>query len=93
MQPEFLSKKSVAEFFDTSISTVGRWVESGVLPPPATIGGLERWPVSVLIKAACNSMDKSARNTTPSQDADEATERAIHAARENSKAASRRRYG
>lgn len=100
MQPEFLSKRSVAAFFDTSVTTVSRWVERGILPKPIIIGGTrvieggqervvggaERWPVSSLIQAACGAMDRATQTGASSTDAEEATERAIHAAREGRKA-------
>ena len=78
-----MSKKSVARFFDTSVSTVTRWVEKGVLPQPIKIGGLERWPVYELMKSAAGAMDKQAGTSQLPTDPDEATELALfHAIRD-----------
>ena len=93
MQPEFLSKQSVAAFFDTSISTVARWIEKGVLPAPVSIGGMERWPVASLVEAACGAMDKAAKNRPATADVDRAMEEAINEARTHRKAKAGRWHG
>lgn len=33
MSPRFLSKRSVARFFDAAPATVDRWIAAGVIPP------------------------------------------------------------
>ncbi|WP_425514352.1 helix-turn-helix transcriptional regulator [Azospirillum soli] len=87
--PEYLSESSVAEFFDTSPSTVRRWVEKGVLPRPIVIGGLKRWHVDELFAAARRCMDAAAEGGPPrSADPDVIVERML---REGPKSRSRRR--
>lgn len=67
---EFLSERSVAEFFDTSPSTVRRWIDAGVLPTPSVIGGLKRWHVDDLRRAAGRGLDAAATGTARSDDPD-----------------------
>lgn len=74
MSRQFLSKKSVADFFDTSTSTVTRWVETGVLPAPLRIGGLDRWDVDTLMRCAVGAMSAQAGVKTAEAQADQALE-------------------
>lgn len=89
---QFLSKKSVADFFDTSTSTVGRLVDAGVLPPPHKIGGLERWDVDSLMRSAIGSMSEKANMRQASNDADQAIEDYVNATRKNRQAQARGRH-
>ena len=75
--PEFLSEASVAEFFDTSKSTVRRWVEKGVLPNPVTLGGLKRWHIDDLRSAARRGLDAAMSRPVRSTDPDEVVARLI----------------
>lgn len=95
MSAEFLSESSVAEFFDTSKSTVKRWVERGVLPPPSVIGGLKRWPVDELRAAARRGLDAASGAPARSADPDEVMERILRDGPRNKdrKAQTRRRNG
>lgn len=91
---EFLSEESVAEFFDTSRSTIKRWVEKGVLPEPREIGGMKRWPVDDLRAAVRRGMDAATANPPRSADPDAIMERISRDGlrKENRKSNTRRRY-
>ncbi len=95
MVRQFLSKKSVAEFFDTSVSTVNRLLETGVLPAPHKIGGLDRWDVDTLMRAAVGAMSTKAGTAAAEREADQAAEEYVSAqrARNQEKAGRRDRQG
>ena len=42
-RPEYLSIDSLAYLLDISAASVRRYVQTGDLPAPVTIGGLKRW--------------------------------------------------
>lgn len=88
---QFLSKKSVADFFDTSPSTISRLIEAGVIPPPHKIGGLDRWDVDTLMKCAVGAMSAQAGTRSAAAAADEAIEEYVNAQRANHQAKARRR--
>lgn len=71
---KFLSRQSVAKFFDTSSATIDRWVRQGVIPSPLVIGGVKRWDIDDLMRAARDAMGAEPEKTTCP---DEATRRAI----------------
>jgi predicted site-specific integrase-resolvase len=75
MTPRFLSRKSVAEFFDTSPQTVDRWVRAGVIPEP--IPEMKRWDVQDLIASAKKLLNDAAG--VPSDDPDEVMRRRLDA--------------
>jgi predicted DNA-binding transcriptional regulator AlpA len=41
--PDFVSADSLAYRLDCSRSTIDEYVRSGLLPPPKSIGNLQRW--------------------------------------------------
>jgi excisionase family DNA binding protein len=45
---ELLKLKQVSQVLQCSPSTVRRMVESGAIPPPLRLGGLQRWRMSDL---------------------------------------------
>jgi len=92
MTKQFLSKKSVADFFDTSLSTVNRLIDSGVLPQPHKIGGLDRWDVDTLMRCAVGAMSSQAGMRVASNDADKATEDYLNAQRARRQAPPRGRH-
>lgn len=95
MTAEFLSETSVAEFFDTSRSTVRRWVERGIIPKPTVIGGAKRWAVEELRAAARRSLDAAVAQPARSADPDEVMEEILRNGPKNKdrKAQARRRHG
>ncbi|WP_081862913.1 helix-turn-helix transcriptional regulator [Azospirillum argentinense] len=92
MGTEYLSESSVADFFDTSKTTVRRWVEKGVLPKPAVIGGLKRWPVDELRAAARRGLDAATSTPPRSADPDEIVARMVADGRKDRKADARGRH-
>ena len=41
--PSYVSKATLAAELDVSESTVGAWVQRGILPKPIKVGGSVRW--------------------------------------------------
>lgn len=71
---KYLSRKSVAEFFDVSPQTVDRMVRRGILPRPKRIGNLRRWDVDDL-KAIPEEAPRPKTRFGLSSDPDEALRR------------------
>ncbi len=69
-EAEFLSEASVAKFFDTSTTTVRRWVKDKVLPEPVVMGNSKRWSVAELRAAAGRALDAAPANSARSSDPD-----------------------
>lgn len=69
-ETEYLSESSVAKFFDTSTTTVRRWVRDGVLPAPRVLGGSKRWFIADLRAAAARALDGASSRSAPSTDPD-----------------------
>lgn len=89
--PQFVSRKTLAEMFDTSVTTVRRWEASGVIPRPKTIGSLERWNLAELMRHVGEALDAPSGRGGRSVDPDTAAERAYHAARKDRPSHARRR--
>jgi predicted DNA-binding transcriptional regulator AlpA len=70
MAKEFCQKAAVAEFFDISKSTVDRWVDRGVLPPPVKMAGVKLWRVSDLRNAAARALNDRAGIRSAESDPD-----------------------
>lgn len=78
MERQFLSKRSVAAFFDTSPSTISRWVEAGIL-------GANRW-TRPLARGYADArrrwcVEAQAGSTSTTREADQAAEDFINAQR------------
>ena len=89
MGAEYLSETSVAEFFDTSTTTVRRWVKAGAIPQPIVIGGSKRWHIDGLRSAAGRAIDGSATRGARSADPDEMMHRKMRDVEKARKSASR----
>ncbi len=83
---QFLSRKSVAEYFDIGVTTVDRWVDAGVIPGPIKIGGAPRWDVDALLRAVTATMNNVSRTRAPGNDADAAVESYLNGQRARRKA-------
>ena len=40
---DLLLASEVADIFRVSVRTISRWGQSGYLPPPIRVGGIQRW--------------------------------------------------
>ena len=92
---KYMSRKSIAEYFDTSETTVRRWIANGTIPPPERIGEnptLERWEKGALLRHMGRKLDQLGGSRAASEDPDEAVERMVHAAREGRSSHARRRH-
>jgi predicted DNA-binding transcriptional regulator AlpA len=76
--PTYMTRGDIADLFRTSTTTVRRWVDEGVLPPPQKIGRaptLERWLQDDVMAALRNAVDGRRDRNAGSADPDQIAER------------------
>ena len=58
MTGTLFSDRETAAYLGCGRSTVWRWVEEGVLPPPIRLGGLTRWKLSDIEDAIAKAQSR-----------------------------------
>ncbi len=53
----FVTREWLAKAFGRCAATIDRWVKSGELPPPVTLGGKKVWTVGALLRHIENRLE------------------------------------